>query len=200
MKLCVLLDNGHGCNTKGKCSPDGFIKEYEWARSIVNHLTVRLNDLGIEVYKITPEETDISLSERVRRVNKKYAEAKAKGNTCILISIHINAAGKDCKWLGASGWTVWVGKNASSKSKELAKMLYEESEKFNLKGNRWVPSCKYWEANYTILTKTNCPAVLTENMFQDNKQDVDYLLSAKGKEEIIQLHLNGIQKFIKKYI
>lgn len=28
---------------------------------------------------------------------------------------------------------------------------------------------------------TKCPAILTENLFQDNKEDVDFLLSEKGK-------------------
>mgnify|MGYP003469363273 CR=1 FL=1 len=33
-KLIVILDNGHGKNTKGKCSPDKSIYEWEWCREI----------------------------------------------------------------------------------------------------------------------------------------------------------------------
>ena len=30
------------------------------------------------------------------------------------------------------------------------------------------------ESNFYVLKHTSCPAVLTENFFQDNKSDVDY--------------------------
>ena len=30
--LTVILDNGHGANTPGKCSPDKSLLEYKWAR------------------------------------------------------------------------------------------------------------------------------------------------------------------------
>lgn len=31
----ICLDNGHGINTPGKCSPDKKLKEYSYAREIV---------------------------------------------------------------------------------------------------------------------------------------------------------------------
>ena len=39
--------------------------------------------------------------------------------------------------------------------------------------------------------------VLTENLFQDNKDDVDFLLSDKGKEAIVKLHVDGIVSYLK---
>ncbi len=53
------------------------------------------------------------------------------------------------------------------------------------------------EAHFYILKHTKCPAVLTENLFQDNREDVAYLLSETGKKTIIGLHVNGILNFIK---
>lgn len=195
-KVCVFLDNGHGNNTKGKCSPDKSLLEYKWCREIVAMIHNALMKLGINTFIVTPEVSDITLNERVRRINKKYTEMKKQGYTCFLISIHNNAAGADNKWYNASGWTVWVSKNSSKSSKRLAQCLYNEAEKNGLKGNRWVPECKYWEANYKILHDTNCPAVLTENMFQDNKEDVKFLLSERGKELIVATHIQGILKYI----
>ena len=195
-KVCVFLDNGHGNNTKGKCSPDKSILEYKWCREIVCYIHNELMKLGIQTFIVTPEQGDTSLNERVRRINKKYTEMKKQGYTCLLISVHINAAGDDNKWHNASGWSVWVSKKSSKASKRLAQCLYNEAEKNGLKGNRWVPECKYWEANYKILHDTNCPAVLTENMFQDNKEDVKFLLSERGKELIVATHIQGILKYI----
>ena len=32
--MIVLIDNGHGSDTPGKCSPDKSLREYKWAREI----------------------------------------------------------------------------------------------------------------------------------------------------------------------
>lgn len=139
--MVVILDNGHGVNTPGKCSPDKSLLEYKWAREIVDRLMTEFAKLGIKSVKLVPENIDIPLKERVRRANQIYRE---NGKQAILISIHCNAAGADGKWHTANGWSVFVAQNASSNSKRLAKGLYEQAEKKGLKGNRSVPKEKYW--------------------------------------------------------
>ena len=195
-KLVVILDNGHGESTKGKCSPDKRLLEWEWTREIACRLHNLLIDNGIEAHLLVPEDKDISLSERVKREKKITKEAKKTGKETCLISIHINAAGGDGKWKTATGWSVWIAQEASEKSKKLAQLLYEQAEVFSLQGNRCVPSTKYWTANFSITTNSSCPAVLTENLFQDNKEEVDFLLSEEGKQIIIDLHYNAIKKYI----
>ena len=190
----ILIDNGHGSNTSGKCSPDGKLREYAWAREIASRLVAELKKRGLDAERIVTEETDISLRERCRRVNAICAKLGAKN--VMLISIHINAAKSDGRWHDASGWSGWVAPNASKKSKILAQTLYYEAAKRNLKGNRSVPSCRYWVGNFAIVRDTNCPAVLTENLFQDNKAEVEFLMSERGKQEIVNLHADAIQKYI----
>ena len=190
----VLIDNGHGSNTAGKCSPDRSLREYTWAREIASRLVAELRKRGLDAERIVTEETDISLRERCRRVNAHCGKLGAKN--VILISIHINAAKSDGRWHDASGWSVWIAPNASQKSKILAQTLYDEAAKRNLKGNRSVPSCRYWVGNFAIVRDTNCPAVLTENLFQDNKAEVEFLMSERGKQEIVNLHADAIQKYI----
>lgn len=194
--LLVILDNGHGENTKGKCSPDKRLLEWDWTREISSRLHNLLVMNGIDTVLLVPEDKDISLSERVKREKKITIEAKKAGKETCLISIHVNAAGGDGKWKTAKGWTCWIAQEASEKSKKLAQLLYAQAEASNLQGNRYVPSTKYWTANYTICTDTSCPAVLTENLFQDNKEEVDFLLSEEGKQIIIDLHYNAIKKYI----
>ena len=53
------------------------------------------------------------------------------------------------------------------------------------------------EAHLYVLKNTKCPAVLTENMFQDNKDDVVFLLSDEGFHELVRLHVEGIVNYIK---
>ena len=193
--MMVIIDNGHGNNTKGKRSPDGRFREYAWTREAAKALKSELNVRGIEAHLLVPEQYDVSLKERVRRV-KAICAIKGTAN-CILVSLHNNAAGKDGKWHNATGWTGWVSlTNASAKSKRLAQLLYVEAIKANLQGNRSVPASKYWCGNYAICRDTPCPAVLTENLFQDNWDEVGYLLSDEGISTLVKLHLNGIINYI----
>lgn len=195
-KLVVIIDNGHGKSTKGKCSPDKSIYEWSYTRDIACDLYTALLNEGIDAHLLVPEEKDVSLSERVKREKQITREAKKAGKETAIISIHLNAAGGDGKWKTASGWTCWIAQEASEKSKQLAQLLYAEAEKEKLQGNRSVPSTKYWTANFKITSDTSCPAVLTENLFQDNKDDVKILLSEEGKQKIINIHLNAIKNYI----
>ena len=196
--LVVIIDNGHGKNTPGKCAPDKSLFEWQWTREISAMLCMRLYGIStIQTVILVPEEHDISLKERVRRVNTIVHDAKIAGKEVLLISIHINAAGHGT-WKTASGWSVWVSNNASEKSKQFAQIAYSEALSLHLNGNRVVPKEQYWSSNFYILKNTLCPAVLTENMFMDNQDDVQFLNSEKGKETIVQLHYNAILKYIEK--
>lgn len=188
----ILIDNGHGFNTPGKCSPDKRLMEYKYCREIAERLAARLREAGYDAERIVTEQHDVGLHERVARVN---AHCKRHGaSRTLLLSIHNNAAPPvDGKWHNATGWSVWVCRNASQQARKLAQALYCEAEKRSLKGNRAVPKQKYWQADFYILKHTLCPAVLTENMFQDNKADVEYLLSPQGREAIVQLHLDALK-------
>ena len=70
----ILIDNGHGKETPGKRSPvwpDGSqLYEYEFNRDIARRVYAVLTARGVDCELIVSEICDISLAERVRRVNK----------------------------------------------------------------------------------------------------------------------------------
>lgn len=194
-KFVLLLDNGHGSNTPGKCSPDKRLREYSWARDVVARIAAKCKARGIHTEIVTPETTDISLITRTRRVNawcKQYGTSN-----CLCISVHINAAGADGKWHNATGWSGWVAPKSSANSKRCAAIMYAHAVKRGLKGNRAPQPGNYWVGNFAIVRDTNCPAVLTENLFQDNKAEVDYLLTDAGKDNIADMHVDAIEEYIK---
>ena len=193
----VLIDTGHGENTPGKCSPDKRLREYAYAREIARLVEKCLRCKGYDAQRIVEEETDVPLSERCKRVNDICKQVGTKN--VLLVSIHNNAAGGDGKWHEARGFSAHVGLNASSKSKMLAQYLWNEAIQQGLKGNRSVPAAPYIAQNLAICRDTACPAVLTENLFQDNKEDVELLLSEEGKEKVTATHVNAIVNFIKDY-
>jgi len=48
------------------------------------------------------------------------------------------------------------------------------------------------ESDFYILRHTSCPAILTENLFMDNQDDYNFLLSEEGRQAIVDLHVDGI--------
>lgn len=190
----ILIDNGHGSNTPGKCSPDKRIREYAYTREIATRIVEELKAKGYDAERIVTETTDVSLGERCRRVNKICAKHGARN--VLLVSVHLNAAGSGGIWRNATGWSGWIYTKGSERSKKLAQLLYDEADRRGLKGNRSVPATRYWTANFYILKNTDCPAVLTENLFQDNRDEVDYLLTEAGKAAIVGLHVDGIINYI----
>ena len=189
----VILGTAHGSNVLGKCSPDKSIREYQWSREMCLMIKERLDALVIDCVIDIIEPIEKSVNYRAKLVNKIVRESN---DDCIYISIHLNAAGVDGKWHNASGWTVYVYDKCSEKSKALALSLFDIAEEKDLFGNRSLPATGYYTAAFCAPRETICPAILTENLFQDNKKDVEYLLSDEGKENICDLHVKGILKYI----
>ena len=193
--MIILIDNGHGIETICNGSPDGRLKEYKYAREITAEVVKRLKTMDYNAQLLVTEENDISLGTRCKRVNdicKHFGTSNV-----LLVSIHLNAKGNGSAWMDARGWQACVSLNASTKSKQLACYLYDMAQVQGLKMRSPKPGQKWWAQNLAICRDTICPAVLTENLFQDNKQDVEYLLSDKGREAIINLHVEGIINYIK---
>lgn len=194
----IILDNGHGNDTKGKCSPCGSLKEYAYARKVTAHLSKELDKIGITNVILVPEENDVSLQERVRRANIIYERYKHEKNV-FLISVHNNACGNGKEWRSARGWTAYTSKGLTE-SDVIAKHFYMAAEALlgpkvirKYEGNK-NPD---FEENFYILRKTYCPALLTENFFMDNKFDCEYLLSEEGFQNVIDIHIQGILSYIK---
>ena len=191
----VLIDAGHGENTPGKRSPDGRLLEYAYAREIADMIVTGLRRIGVDAERIVKESIDIPLSERCKRVNNVCKELGV--SNVILISVHCNAAGSG-EWMTARGWEAWTTRG-KTKSDALAECLYSAAEKY-LYGMKIRKDLSDGdsdkESDFYILKNTKCTAVLTENLFQDNKDDVEFLLSSEGKQTITRIHLDGIINYI----
>ena len=193
--MVILTDPGHGENTAGKRSPDGRLLEWKYSREIAAEVVKRLKTMDYNAQQLVTEENDISLGTRCKRVNDICKHFGA--SNVLVVSVHCNAAGADGKWHDARGWQACVSLNASTKSKQLACYLFDAAQNEGLKMRSPKLGQKWWPQNLAICRDTNCPAVLTENLFQDNLADVEYLLSDEGREAIVNLHVNGIINYIK---
>ena len=63
----ILIDNGHGSNTPGKCSPDRRYHEWSYTRQIAAAIVRQLKYSGYDADLLVPEDYDVSLRARVER-------------------------------------------------------------------------------------------------------------------------------------
>jgi N-acetylmuramoyl-L-alanine amidase len=183
--ITVLFDAGHGIDTNGKkwTFKDGTkFEEWEFNRIICDKIKSKLNELGINFDVTYHEFTDRPLSERVN-----YANTYDSKNT-FLISVHSNA---DIKESVARGFEVWTSPGCTLSDK-MASIMYNEADKSGLLNMRSIK-----EAKFMILTDTNCPAILTENGFYTNYDEVKNILNTpEGRQKIADYHIKAIVRII----
>lgn len=217
----VILGTAHGVNVLGKRSPDKRLEEYAYSRKVVQELKRQLEADGLTVlvdiasdYVPPKQEQELKLRcDIVNALCKKYGK-----ENCIYVSIHVNAAGGDGKWHMAGGWSAYTSVG-ETKADELAECLYECARQSLWPYAKAMEECQNngvgydkkqrpfrtdkatdgdsdLEKNFYVLKNTLCPAVLTENLFMDNKADVDYLLDPMGFLSIVELHKDGIETYL----
>lgn len=226
-KYTVLLDNGHGWDTLGKFSPkinfiditpfnhdfiiDQRFKEYAFARKVVKEAIPMLKGIGINAIEVVPEKEDVPLKERVRRINNFCKEYP----NCIMISNHTNAAGNGDTWMDARGFSVWTTKGQNNSDK-LADCVYEAADNYMFNNINFKDSFDYgpqkkmireeksdgdrdYESNFYIIKNSNCPSILIEYLFHDNKRDVELMCNEHCFYQLVATMVYGANNFFVKY-
>ena len=194
----ILIDPGHGIDTPGKRSPDGLFREYLWNRQVADLILEGLVSAGVDASLVVTETNDVTLRNRVNRVNTICNRVGA--SNVLLVSVHANAAGNGSAWMNAKGWSCYTSKG-KTKSDQVAECLYDAfEEEFQDRKIRKDMSDgdRDWEENFYVLQKSKCPAVLLENFFYDNREECAWMLHEETKKRIASAAVKGIIKYIKK--
>lgn len=194
----VLIDAGHGIDTPGKRSPDGKFREYLWNRQVADLVLELLQDRGVDASLVVTETNDISLRTRAMRVNR-VCDSLGTANV-LLLSIHANAAGNGSEWMNARGWSCYTTRGVTD-SDRLAECLYDSFERFfpdRRIRKDMSDGDRDWEADFYIIKKTKCPAVLLENFFYDNREECAWLLSDVSKQRIAFAIVMGVMIYLAK--
>ena len=194
----ILIDPGHGIDTSGKRSPDGLFREYLWNRQVADLILEGLLSAGVDASLVVTETNDVSLRNRVNRVNTICNRLGA--SNVLLVSIHANAAGNGSAWMNAKGWSCYTSRG-KTKSDQVAECLYDafEAEFQDRKIRKDMSDGdRDWEENFYVLQKSKCPAVLLENFFYDNREECAWMLQEETKKRIAAAAVKGIIKYIKK--
>ena len=194
----ILIDAGHGIDTPGKRSPDGLFREYLWNRQVADLILEGFLSAGVDASLVVTETNDVSLRNRVNRVNTICNRLGA--SNVLLVSIHANAAGNGSAWMNAKGWSCYTSRG-KTKSDQVAECLYDafEAEFQDRKIRKDMSDGdRDWEENFYVLQKSKCPAVLLENFFYDNREECAWMLQEETKKRIASAAVKGIIKYIKK--
>ena len=197
-KYLWLLDPGHGgiidgeYQTAGKRSPrfadNSVLYEGELNRALVKRIHNSCKAAGISSLILVPEDTDISLKERVNRANTLYKTDKR----AVYLSVHANAFGND--WNKAHGWSCYTSKG-ETRSDEIATIFYRmmaaefPERKMRIDDTDGDPDK---EADFYVLKKTAMPAVLTENFFMTNGEEASMLMREDIRDRIADAHMDAI--------
>ncbi|UYL93943.1 N-acetylmuramoyl-L-alanine amidase [Geobacillus phage vB_GthS_PK3.5] len=171
----IVLDAGHGGKDPGTVANG--LKEKDLTLSIVKHIGRLLSEYeGVEVHYTRTDDRFLELSERAAIANKLKAD--------YFISVHINAG-------GGTGFESYIY-NGSVSAKTIAYQNVVHGEIMKAIGN--VKDRGKKRANYAVLRLTNMPAILTENLFIDNKTDAAKLKSEQFLLQVAYGHVQGIVK------
>lgn len=188
----VLLSAGHGgydgkkyhCLLGGKSfkhSDEGYhfdsgtFYEGVWNRYMMELVKKYLFILDIPYIQISDDLLDLTLSQRVEKVNYWYSIFP----DAFLIDLHANASRSH----EARGYEVYTSPGWTP-SDILATYHYRETEerlggKIKFRSDKWSDGDPDKEAEFTVLTRTHCPAILVEHLFFDEPNDAKLLMEPR---------------------
>jgi N-acetylmuramoyl-L-alanine amidase len=190
-----IIDAGHGPETRGKRSPDGSLREFNFNHPTAQALITILNRYeNVRTYTVYDTSRDTPLEERTDRANAiraRYAHLINAGKANIYyISIHANAYGDDGDWESARGIETYCMAPASDNPKgyALAKDVHRYLMATVQRYDRGVKS-----ANFHVLRETkNMAAILVECGFMTHREENELLKSASYRQACAQGIANGL--------
>lgn len=182
-KPVVCLDPGHGPDTVNG-SPDGIYKEREFTWDMYKRIRPLMEAQGIYVVGTRSEDSKPSLTERARISNEAGAD--------LFISIHSNAAGND-GWSDASGLLIYTSAAGEDAPRNIA--ARDILEQMRLAGVK-ISGSGLFHCDYTVLVKTNAPAVLIEYGFHTNEEEVGLLRDGAYRNKLAVATTKGACDFL----
>ncbi len=169
----VMLDPGHGGKDPGAIAQTGV---YEKTVNIqVSHkVAYLLRKWGITVAMTRTNDVFVELDDRVAMTNRF--------NPDLFVSIHADA----CDNRSTSGYSVYVARIGSKASKSAAGKIVTA-----MKNTRFV-NRGVKKANYRVLVKTKCPAVLVEMGYLSNRYQATLLAQNETQQKVAYSIARGI--------
>jgi len=165
----IVIDAGHGGKDPGNVQEN--VQEKDVTFQISNRLKKAAEEKGYQVILLREIDEYMSLNDRIEKINEIQPY--------LVLSLHANAANNASK----KGIEVY-----SAEGEELSTIhLNFISKLINSLANHTVyKDIKLQQANFKILRESNHPAFMVEFGFMSNPEDLAYMKSNKGQQEIVE--------------
>ena len=186
----IGANDEHGVQppTPGKRTPvvpglDRQIYENEFNRAAKNSFIEACLRQGFSVYDVKPELYDVSIDERVRRINRQ--------NLTALVTFAYNAYGDSFN--SASGLEVFYSPSnpQASESRRLAEDMYEELIQGTSQNGRGVKTL-----DVGVLSSVNCVSSLIEAGFMTNLREAQLMINPLFQTEVGEEACHGVCNFL----
>ncbi|MFZ8005823.1 N-acetylmuramoyl-L-alanine amidase [Bacillus licheniformis] len=176
----VWLDAGHGGKDSGAAANG--MKEKDLVLKMVKYAKSYLEShyKGVQVKLTRSTDVFYELSERADMANKWGAD--------VFVSFHINAG-------GGTGFETFRYPGTAGKTLDLQKALHNEILT-TMKAYGQIADRGLKQANLAVVRETRMPAVLTENLFIDRKEDAERLKDSGFLKAVGEAHARGIAKYL----
>ena len=178
----VCLDPGHGPSTVNG-SPDGTYKEQEFAWDLYTRIHPLLEQQGVRVVVTRTKETKPSLTARANIGNKAGAD--------LFLSLHTNATGGN-GWGSARGFLAFTSRTGDEPRNQAAQAIIQEARAAGVV----IRGAGLAHGDYTVLVRTNAPAVLMEYGFHTNREDVALLKTDAYRDKLATITAKGACAFL----
>jgi N-acetylmuramoyl-L-alanine amidase len=180
----VCLDAGHGGNDVGALGPSG-LKESEMALDVCERAQFILSPY-VEVVMTRSNDTFVSLTERADICNAADCD--------IFISYHFNAATS----MVANGWEIFTTKKDNNSDKLATCIGEAHAALFPTQNARqdWSDGDLDKEADFSVIRRANCPAVLMEGEFIHTALGEELINDPINREKMARAIADGSLKYL----
>ncbi|MCI6255923.1 MAG: N-acetylmuramoyl-L-alanine amidase [Clostridiales bacterium] len=180
----VCLDPGHGPGCVNG-SPDGSYREYEFAWDMGQRVRRLLEQRGVKVVMTKTESEYPSLTTRANVSNRAGAD--------LFLSLHSNATGAK-GWSVTRGLIVYTSMAGASAGRNIAANCV--IKRMREAGVVVQGSGLQHNKSYTVLAKTNAPAMIVEYGFHTNAEDVRLLKSDAHRDKLATATAKGVCDYL----
>lgn len=186
----IGANDEHGVNppTPGKRTPimpglNRQIYENEFNRAAKQYFIEALMRNNFSVYDVKPEFNDISISERVRRINSQ--------NLTLLVTFAYNAFGETFN--NASGVEVFYSPISifADESRRLSQNIYQQLIQGTEQNGRGVKPL-----DVGVLSNVNCPSSLIEAGFMTNLREARLMINPLFQIEVAEEACRGVCDYL----
>jgi len=174
----VVIDPGHGGKDPGAIARSG-LQEKLVNLSVGRTVASLLRRRGVHVKMTREDDRFIELDERADIANRLRAD--------LYVSIHSDSASNRA----ACGFTIYVARSASGHALKLAKAVERRM------GKSGALARTTRRADYRVLVRTACPAVLVELGFLSNQGESAKLADPNYRQRLASAIADGITDYLR---